>query len=58
MATHVSDATLDLLIGTYRASEGPKMPIHYRDLLAALIELKELRAEYKELKWRMDGLEK
>lgn len=52
----VTKATLDLLISTYEGQQ--KNNIHNTDLFAALVELKELREEYKELRFRMDGLEK
>ncbi len=52
----VTKATLDLLISTYEGQQ--KNNIHNTDLFAALVELKVLREEYKELKHRMDGLEK
>jgi hypothetical protein len=52
----VTKATLDLLISTYEGQQ--KNNIHNTDLFAALVELKALREEYKELKYRMDGLDK
>lgn len=52
----VTKATLDLLISTYEGQQ--KNNINNTDLFAALVELKALREEYKELKHRMDGLDK
>ena len=52
----VTAATLDLLISTYEGQQ--KNNIHNTDLFAALVELKALREEYKELNWMMEGLRK
>jgi len=52
----VTPATLNLLISTYEGQQ--KNSIHNTDLYAALVELKILRNEYAELRFRMDGLEK
>lgn len=52
----VTKATLDLLISTYEGQQ--KNNIHNTDLYAALVELKQIREEYWNLRFRMDGLEK